>query len=202
MIIPVLALVGVLLPVALGGRVGRLAGVRLRAVEVIVAAFVGQLLVISVLTGPPVVLEVVHVASYVAAAGTIWANRRVPGLLVLGAGAVANGVTIAVNGGTLPARAGALRTAGLADETGFVNSGVLPDPHLAFLGDVFAVPASWPLANVFSIGDVLIVAGAAYASLRICGTRWTPAWQVARRHAPKPPEPPRRPDVDALPPAA
>ena len=42
----------------------------------------------------------------------------------------------------------------------FENSAPVDDAHLAFLGDVFAVPAGWPLANVFSIGDVLIVIGA------------------------------------------
>ncbi|HZG96514.1 MAG TPA: DUF5317 family protein [Mycobacteriales bacterium] len=40
-----------------------------------------------------------------------------------------------------------------------------------WLGDVFAVPASMPLANVFSIGDIIMAAAAAYAVHRVCGTR-------------------------------
>ena len=40
--------------------------------------------------------------------------------------------------------------------------------HLAFLGDIMAVPEGWPLANVFSIGDVVLVIGAGRVLL---GTR-------------------------------
>ncbi len=184
MIIPLSAVLGLLLPAALGGDLRRLGGVRLSSVRLVLAAFLAQLLAISVLDGPVVVLEAVHIASYVVAAYVLWVNRRLPGLPILGAGALANGVTIALNGGTLPARAGALRTAGLTDDAGFVNSGVLEHPRLAFLGDIFAVPAGTPLANVFSIGDVLIVLGATWASVAICGTRWSEPWAVTRRHAP------------------
>jgi hypothetical protein len=52
---------------------------------------------------------------------------------------------------------------------------VLPDPRLAFLGDVFAIPRGWPLANVFSVGDVLIAVGAVVAVHGICGSR--PPWR-------------------------
>lgn len=46
---------------------------------------------------------------------------------------------------------------------------------LLFLGDVFAIPASWPFANVFSVGDVLIAVGAAYSIHATCGSRLVPA---------------------------
>jgi hypothetical protein len=49
-------------------------------------------------------------------------------------------------------------------------------PRLAFLGDVFAVPASWPLSNVFSVGDMLIAVGLAWGVHRICGSRLVPRW--------------------------
>jgi hypothetical protein len=48
---------------------------------------------------------------------------------------------------------------------------VLENPRLPWLGDVFAVPEGFPLANVFSIGDIIMAVGAAYAVHRICGTR-------------------------------
>jgi hypothetical protein len=81
-------------------------------------------------------------------------------------------VTIAVNGGTLPASPSALRRAGLPlTEDEFSNSAVIEDALLPWLGDVFAVPAGMPLANVFSIGDIVMALGAAYAVHRICGTR-------------------------------
>jgi len=39
------------------------------------------------------------------------------------------------------------------------------------LGDVLAVPAAVPMANVFSIGDVLILVGFAYGLHHLCGSR-------------------------------
>ncbi|MDP9434010.1 MAG: DUF5317 domain-containing protein [Actinomycetota bacterium] len=72
-----------------------------------------------------------------------------------------NAGTIALNGGTLPADPDALRRAGLAVEREeFVNSGVVDDPVLPWLGDVFASPSWLPLHNVSSAGDLVILAGA------------------------------------------
>ena len=105
-------------------------------------------------------------------AGTSWLNRRIPGLWIVALGAASNGIAIAVNGGTLPASRTALETAGIHLEPGeFLNSGVLEHPHLGFLGDVFAIPAGFPLANVFWVGDVLIVLGVAWGAHRVCGSR-------------------------------
>ena len=186
MIIPVTALVLLLLPALLGGRLDRLAGLRLQHTGWLAAALVAQFVVLQAFADPGpalrVVLEAVHIGSYAVAAWFLWANRRVPWLWLTGLGAASNGITIALNDGTLPARAGAMRTAGLpiaADS--FANSGVLTHPKLWFLGDVFAVPASWPLANVFSVGDVLILTGVTLGSLWICGTAISRPWQAPAR---------------------
>ena len=99
-------------------------------------------------------------------------------------------MTIALNGGTLPASASALKSAGLElDPAEFLNSGVLADPRLPWLGDVFAIPAGWPLANVFSIGDVLILCGVAWGTHRICGSRLVPRWEPPTPPAVAEPEP-------------
>ncbi|WP_088320274.1 DUF5317 domain-containing protein [Kineosporia sp. R_H_3] len=183
MIVPVCALLAVLAPLLVGGRLRGFAVLRLRRTEVVSAAFVVQFAAVSVLPGPRALLVALHVGSYLAAGAFVVVNRRVPGIVVLGLGALSNGLTIAVNGGTLPASSAALARAGMLEaETlgtaaGLANSGIVADPRLAFLGDVFAVPAGWPLANVFSVGDLLIVLGAGWASLRICGTRWSAPWQ-------------------------
>jgi hypothetical protein len=56
---------------------------------------------------------------------------------------------------------------------GFDNSAVVVHPRLAFLGDVFSFPKWFPLANVFSVGDVLLLVGAAAMLAGICGVpRW------------------------------
>ena len=53
----------------------------------------------------------------------------------------------------LPANAANLRRAGIQQAPDqFADSGVLQHPRLAPLGHAFAVPAGWPLANVFGIG--------------------------------------------------
>ena len=148
---------------AVGGDLRRLGDLKLRSAGLLFGALLLQILVTDVVSGGPrLLLIAAHLISYVLAAIFLWQNRRVPGLPLLAVGALSNAVTIALNGGTLPASASALRRAGIHEApTKFANSGVLHHPRLAWLGDVFAVPASWPLANVFSIGDIIIVLAAA-----------------------------------------
>ena len=171
-----LILAGTLLAIALvpllGGRLAGLARLRLDSGWLIGLALGLQVLSISVFPSwPRPLLVVMHGASYALAAWFVWRNRKVPGLPVLALGGFLNAFTIALNGGTLPASESALRKAGLPltkDE--FVNSGVLEDPQLPFLGDVFASPSWLPLQNVYSIGDLLILAGAVWAVHRTCDT--------------------------------
>jgi hypothetical protein len=63
-------------------------------------------------------------------------------------GAALNLLAITVNGGVMPASPAGLAGAGLGvDEPGFQNSAALAHPRLAFLGDAFYLPASWPLGK-------------------------------------------------------
>lgn len=167
------ALLSILLVPVLGGRLGRLGELRLQHTWLLALALGLQVVVISVVPQADArLLAGVHVGTYLLAAAFVWRNRQVPGVLLLGAGAAANGITIALNGGVLPASARALERSGFVVDPGeFTNSGVLADPVLPWLGDVFWVPSSWPLANVFSIGDVLIVAGLGWLVHRTCGSR-------------------------------
>ena len=88
---------------------------------------------------------------------------------VIAMGALCNVAAITANGGKMPASAGALRAAGeTVKTTGFINSGVVAHPKLLMLGDIFAIPRSWPLHNVFSVGDVCIVVGATIAFHTLC----------------------------------
>ena len=61
--------------------------------------------------------------------------------------------------------------------------GALAHPHLAFLGDVFPVPGPWPIGNVLSVGDLIIFVGALVVLHRACGSRLLP-----RRLPPDAPE--------------
>lgn len=182
MIIPVAALALLLLPAVLGGRLSRLAGLQLQRTSWLAAALAVQVVVIHAgsYTAPQwrPALAAAHVGSYLLAARFLWANRQIPWLWLSAIGGASNGLTIAINHGTLPARASAMRMAGLDDAAGtFTNSGTLANPRLWFLGDVFAIPAGWPLANVFSVGDLLILAGAGLGSAWICGTFWRDPWR-------------------------
>jgi len=140
----------------LGGRLRALANLHIQSFWLIAGALALQVVAISVVpTWPRAVLVGAHLVSYLMAGWFGWLNRRVSGLPIVALGGALNAVTIAVNGGTLPASRSALATAGIHPVAGdFNNSGVLAHPHLAWLGDVIPVPASVPMANVFSIGDL------------------------------------------------
>jgi len=159
-----------------GGRLGALVELRLRHVWAIYAALGLAVLAIGLPGLPDGLRSLGLVAAYPVGAVFLAANWRVPGMLLTGLGAALNLLAIAANGGVMPASPAAVARAGLADDPGFQNSAVLADPRLAFLGDVFAVPASWPLSNVFSVGDVLIAAGLAWGLHRVCGSRLVPRW--------------------------
>ena len=151
----------------LGGRLGALLELRFRGLWLLWTALAVQLVIFA--PGGPA-WPSLHLASYALAAAFVWANRGLPfvGLTALGGGL--NLVAIVANGGTMPASPDAVATAGLTG-SGPANSAVVASPKLAFLGDVFALPAGWPLHNVFSVGDVLLVAGAALLIHRVAGSR-------------------------------
>jgi uncharacterized protein DUF5317 len=176
MFLVAIVLAGALAVPLLGGRLGALAEVRLRLPWLLPAALALQVVAISLPGVPGRLRPPLHVASYLVAGAFLVANRRLPGMLVVGLGTAANLLAIAANGGVMPASPDALATAGLPpDPAGFANSAALAEPRLAFLGDVFAIPSGWPLANVFSVGDVVIALGAVLAVHGICGSR--PPWR-------------------------
>lgn len=182
LILGALVLALLLVPVT-GGRLSRLSDLVLRRPWLLLLALGAQVLAITVFPDwPRPVLVGLHGLSYVLAACFVWTNRRLPGITLVALGGGLNALCIAANGGQMPASASAVARAGLpAQEDGFVNSGVVADPVLPWLGDVFASPAWLPLRNVYSIGDLLLLAGAVWAVHRTCGTvlaRW-PARQSA-----------------------
>lgn len=169
MLIGVVALL-LAVSVPLSGKDLRLLGqLRVRSVVLLPVALGMQVLVVDVAPGLPRALAVaLHLVSYALAFAFLLRNARLPGLAVLGLGAVLNALVIAANSGTMPASRAALDFAGLASSTGFTNSDVRARPHLLWLGDVFALPAGFPLANVLSVGDVLLLVGAGLLVHRAC----------------------------------
>lgn len=169
------ALAGALVPLT-SGSLSALLDLRFRWPWLLAAAGALQLAAFAIPGDADAWRITAHVASFPVGLVFVWANRTIPGLWVIAVGAVLNGIAIAANGGVMPASESAVRTAGFeAGPGGFVNSDVLADPNLLFLGDVFATPASWPFSNVFSVGDVLIAVGAAYSIHATCRSRLVPA---------------------------
>jgi len=158
------------------GRLTALADLQLRRPWLAIAGIGVQIVIISVLpSGTAGVHAAVHMASYVLLGAFAWSNRRVPGVALIMLGGLLNFIAIAANGGVMPAsRAAIASLAHTTAEGDFANSQILEHPKLLFLGDVFATPASWPLHNVFSIGDMILIAGVAVLVHVACGSRLVP----------------------------
>ena len=171
-LVAVVALSLITVPLA-GGSLSRISDLRLRWTPVIFAALAIQVVIISVAPGGEHWLHaVLHLVSYGLAAAFLWVNRREPGIPMVAVGAMLNAIAIVANNGVMPASAGALRAAGeVPTAAGFANSTGLAHPRLLVLGDIFAIPKSWPLHNVFSIGDVCIAIGAAIVIHSASGSR-------------------------------
>ena len=127
-----------------GGRLERLADLRLRWIPLATAAFAIQILIVNVIPeGDEGLRSAIHIATYGVLGVVLVRNLDQPGLPLIALGGLSNALAIVANGGVMPASEGALRTAGMtADPEAFTNSALVEDAHLWFLGDVFAVP-SW-----------------------------------------------------------
>lgn len=181
MIVVAVALLGVLTVPLAGGRLSMLATLRLRQVWAVWASIVIQVLITVGGDHVPVGgAKALHMISYVLSAWCLWSNRHLPGVWVVCIGGGMNLMAIVANGGSMPATDWAWRTSGLDVATAgqFQNSAVSSGSPLWMLGDVFAVPRGWPFANVFSLGDVVIVVGLLVLVHRSCRTTATAVVRV------------------------
>jgi hypothetical protein len=154
--------VGIVIGFLAGGRLDRLADLRLRWVPLILLGLLVQVAIFTDAIGRLVgdAGPAIYVASTAAVFVAVLRNVTVRGVALIAAGAGCNLAAIVANGGWMPADPKALAAiGGLSD--GYTNSIVVADPALGPLTDIFALPAWLPLSNVFSIGDVLIGVGIA-----------------------------------------
>lgn len=165
-----------------GGRLSRLgdiqfrwAGLALLGLLVQLALFAGPVASRVGSLGPPL---------YVASTGLVLLallrNIRLPGLALVAVGAGLNLVAIVSNGGFMPSSPGAwasLTGVAALPTADYSNSSLAgPGTLFPYLGDIFFLPRPIPLANVFSIGDLLIGMGAAWLLVRAMhGVRKGPA---------------------------
>jgi hypothetical protein len=154
--------IGIVVGLLLGGSIDRLGDLRLRWAPL---AVVGLLVQVALFADPISALiggwaPAIYVASTAAVLVAVLRDVRLPGMALIAIGAASNLAAIVANGGYMPASPAALASV-VELTSGYSNSVVIADPALAPLTDLFALPAAFPLANVFSIGDVLIGVGVA-----------------------------------------
>ncbi len=172
MLLVVAALLGVLTVPLARGHLSALGTLKLKLVPLIFAALALQIAITTVVPGGSQTLHrVLHLGSYAMIAGFLFANRHITGMAIVALGTALNLAAIVANGGVMPASRAAMRTAGITPSHDFMNSTAVAHPRLQPLGDVFAIPKAWPLHNVYSVGDIVIVIGVVVAMHAICGSR-------------------------------
>jgi len=165
LVLTVALIAGVAAGYALGGRLHNLENLRLRLAWLVLVALGVQIVIYSPLGAPlgEHAIVALHLASYAMLIAFAALNARRTGIAIAGVGIAVNAVVIGANGGYMPTTARALTFAGMNVDRTVHNNSMLDDGmRLLPLGDIMAVPHWVPLvANVFSIGDVLIAVGVA-----------------------------------------
>jgi hypothetical protein len=165
---------GVGLGLLLGGRLGALAELPIRSTWLFFAAFGLQVVAFPFAVLPWTTSQHVATPLWVVSYGFLLAgavlNRHIVGVPVVAVGVTLNLVAILANHGTMPVLYSAMHQAGRSDVQE-ANSTALTDPSLPWLVDRWAAPDWVPLANVFSVGDVVIALGAVVIVLAGMGVR-------------------------------
>jgi uncharacterized protein DUF5317 len=166
--------------VLIGGDVRRLSQIKIRHLELLVAAFAVKVAVAVLGTthsqAAVTVARPLNVLGAVLLLAVVWFNRRIPGSLLFGGGLTLNLIVILAFGGRMPV---------LLPHDIDPNSAVLAllkgglDPlHVAlqhpqglwFIGDIFAIPGLGGHSSLVSVGDLLMAAGIAWLIIR-CSQR-------------------------------
>lgn len=158
-------LAGLILGLVTGGSASRLGELRLSWAPLIVLAMIVQMLLFSSPLGNALggTAPLAYVASNLAVLVAVAANLAIRGLPLVLVGGFSNLAAIVANGGYMPASAEALAAAGDLPKVGYSNSVPRDDVVLGPLTDLFSMPSWMPMANVFSVGDILIGVGVAVA---------------------------------------
>jgi len=156
---------GLVIGLVSGGSATRLGDLRFRWAPLIALGMLVQVALFSTPLGDGLgpAAPVVYIASNVAVLVAVWRNLAIPGLPLVLLGGISNLVAIVANRGFMPVSPEAMVAMGRVPPEGYSNSRLVDGVVLGPLTDLFAMPTWVPMANVFSIGDVLIGVGAAIA---------------------------------------
>jgi hypothetical protein len=174
--------------VLIGGDVRRLSQIKVRHLELLLAAFAVKVAVAALGTthsqAAVTVARPLNVVGALLLLAVVWFNRRIRGALLFGTGLSLNLIVIAAFGGRMPV---------LLPHDLYPNSPVVAllrgglDPlHVAlaqprglwFIGDILAIPGIGGHSSLVSVGDLLMAAGVAWLIIR-CSQRapaLTPAY--------------------------
>ncbi|EEG77845.1 DUF5317 domain-containing protein [Dethiobacter alkaliphilus] len=154
---------GILLAVVVGllrgGKLARLGDVSLKAMPLVWVALVMRALVGVVENAGFTYAPGLQIAAYILFFYAVWLNLAQPGIKLFGLGSLLNFVVIAANGGRMPVSADAIAAAGGSGTPTGTHVLLTEGTRLWFLADVIALPRISPVAQVISVGDILIVMG-------------------------------------------
>lgn len=163
----VLAVVGVAL--LRGGSLRRFAAIKLRGLPLVFGGLGLQLLIFTPLTERLQIsfaVPALYLLSMLLIVAWVWLHRALPGLWLVMLGVVMNTAAIAANGGYMPVAPLAAEYAGRIDNYASADAPIANNSlataenvRLWLLTDIFPVPAAIPLANVYSLGDILLTTG-------------------------------------------
>lgn len=158
-------LAGLLLGLVSRGSPARLGDLRFRWAPLIAFGMLIQVALFSSPLGNALgeAAAPVYVVSNLAVLLAVGANLALPGLWLVLAGGASNLLAIVGNSGYMPVSPEAMAAMGGAPKEGYSNSVASDAVNMAPLTDIFTMPAWVPMANVFSVGDMLIGVGAAIA---------------------------------------
>jgi len=167
-----LIILSILIASIRGGKISRFADAEFKRIGWIILSFAirfGLSWAAGKMEIPRAAAAVIHLSAYVMVIAAVFANLRLKGMWLIGAGTALNMLVIAANGGRMPIGMDGLRRAGLdvlpsfqpvASGASYTHELVDASTRVAFLGDVLCIPRPlWP-PTVFSVGDILVMIGA------------------------------------------
>ncbi len=175
-----------------GGKLVQLASLPFHWPAVPLIAFALQLLVIYLPKppGPEIAWPLVLLGiSALALLATVYVNRRLPGMAVLGLGLLLNLAVMLANGGYMPITPQAVERIGHTSRmvTGATGTRMASskdvmlaaeETRLYFLSDILVLARPFPIPSAFSLGDVAVALGA----FILVQHALTPGDRTARRH--------------------
>lgn len=158
-----------------GGKLLRLADVRIKGLAWIIASFVVKfaLVFLSGRVKPQFVITFIGaLVVYGLLLYGMALNLRLPGFSVLFAGIILNFIVIILNGGRMPVDTSLLDPVTYGAQISSLNVSLIHKPLLAgdkarFLADVFAYRFFSKIPTTFSIGDILMSVGITWFILHV-----------------------------------